>query len=293
MEDTMAGLVSTQTLVILLTTIIPSALLITIATILYRARRRRAKLFARAVTPIDDQEILSWKMDRRESEKPFGVEAVEHTYHHNQQPRQDSFHTHKASGSVGSIQKPASVIIYHDLPRYTSRSSLSRDTSMMPPIIPNRGDSLDMPPIPVAVLARAPNSRPGLTDEAVQGEDAFIAQPRRQTVTARLPKSACPSRQWHERSNSAQTPTSPRTTTTGYGQTVDSALLPRRSAETLILDTNLGSGDVDSWFTAPRWGSWDEEVFLGGLSPRPVVHRSEIGRAIGRGTDSWPLFSNC
>ncbi|KAG6019863.1 hypothetical protein E4U19_006854 [Claviceps sp. Clav32 group G5] len=271
MEDTMAGLVSTQTLVILLTTIIPSALLITIATILYRARRRRAKLFARAVTPIDDQEILSWKIDRRESEKPLGVEAVEHTYDPDQQPRQDSFHTHKASGSVGSIQKPASVIIYHDLSRYTSRSSLSRDTSVLPPITPNRRHSLDMPPIPVAVLARAPNSRPGLTDEAVQGEDAFIAQPRRQT--ARLPKSACPSRQWHERSNSAQTPTSPRT--------VDSALLPRRSAETLFLDTNLGSGDVDSWFTAPRWGSWDEEVSLGGLSPRPVVHRSEIGRAIG------------
>ncbi|KAG6074989.1 hypothetical protein E4U15_005859 [Claviceps sp. LM218 group G6] len=276
MQDTMAGLVSTQTLVILLTTIIPSALLITIATILYRARRRRAKLFARAVTPIDDQEILSWKIDRRESEKPFGVEAVEHTY--DQKPRQDSFHTHKASGSVGSIQKPASVIIYHDLSRYTSRSSLSRDTSMMPPITPNRADSIDMPPIPVAVLARAPNSRPGLTDEAIQGEDAFIAQPKRQT--ARLPKSACPSRQWHERSNGAQTPTSPRTTT-GYGQMVDSALLPRRSAETLFLDTDLGSGDVDSWFTAPRWGSWDEEIFLGGLSPRPVVHRSEIGRAIG------------
>ncbi|KAG6163421.1 hypothetical protein E4U51_005711 [Claviceps purpurea] len=276
MEDTMAGLVSTQTLVILLTTIIPSVLLISIATILYRARRRRAKLFARAVTPIDDQEILSWKIDRRESEKPFGVEAIEHTY--DQKPRQDSFHTHKASGSVGSIQKPASVIIYHDLSRYASRSSLSRDTSMMSPITPNRGDSIDLPPIPVAVLARAPNSRPGLTDEAVQGEDAFIAPPKRQT--ARLPKSACPSRQWHERSNSAQTPTSPRTTT-WHGQTVDSALLPRRSAETLFLHTDLGGGDVDSWFTAPRWGSWDEEVCLGGLSPRPVVHRSEIGRAIG------------
>ncbi|KAG5940913.1 hypothetical protein E4U59_002128 [Claviceps monticola] len=276
MENTMTGLVSTQTLVILLTTIIPSVLLIAIATILYRVRRRRAKLFARAVTPIDDQEILSWKIDRRESEKPFGVEAIEDTY--DQKPRQESFHTHRASGSVGSIQKPASVIIYHDLSRYASRSSLSRDTSIMSPSTPNRGDSLDLPPIPVAILARAPNSRPGLTDEAVQGEEAFIAQPKRQT--ARLPKSACPSRQRRKRSNSAQTPTSPRTTT-WYGQTVGSALLPRRSAETLFLDTDVASGDVDSWFTAPRWGSWDEDVYLGGLSPRPVVHRSEIGRAIG------------
>ncbi|KAG5961573.1 hypothetical protein E4U58_004198 [Claviceps cyperi] len=276
MEDTMAGLISTQTLVILLTTIIPSALLITLATILYRARRRRANLFARAVTPIDDQEILSWKMDRGESEKPFGVEPVEHTHH--EKLRQDSFHAHKASGSVGSIQKPSSVIVYHNVSRYTPRSSLSRLNSMMPPITPNREDSIDMPPIPVAVLARAPNSRPGLTDEAVQGEEAFIAQPKRKT--ARLPKSACPSRQWHERPDSAQTPPSPRTTT-GYEQTVDSTLLPLRSADTLFMDTGLGSRDVDSWFTAPRWGSWDEEVSPGGLSPRPVVHRSEIGRTLG------------
>jgi hypothetical protein len=27
--------------------------------------------------------------------------------------------------------------------------------------------------------------------------------------------------------------------------------------------------------------SFDEEVYLGGLSPRPLVRQSEIGRAIG------------
>ena len=27
--------------------------------------------------------------------------------------------------------------------------------------------------------------------------------------------------------------------------------------------------------------SFDDEIFLGGLSPRPVVHKSDIGRAIG------------
>lgn len=262
----MAGRVSTRALIIILTTIIPSALLIALAAALCcRARRRRARLFKRGITPIDDEEIQSWKVDRRASEKPSENETT-----HDQQSRTGSYQGHRPSASLGSIPKPAGVIIYHNSLHHSSR--LSEDRPMMPPT-PSQ-DSMDLPPVPV--LARAPNSRPGLTDETVQGEDAFISQPKRHT--ARLAKS--PPSPLHARSKSTRATISPRDS--WYGQSVDHHLPPRRSADTFFPTTQLADRDVySSHSTPPRRGSTDEDILLSGLSPRPLIHKSEIGRAIG------------
>ncbi|KAG5913437.1 hypothetical protein E4U42_001156 [Claviceps africana] len=263
----MSGLGSTQNLLIVLTTVIPSALFMVLTTILCcRARRRRAMLFERSVTPIDDEEILSWKLDRKGSEK-----LSENDTTHQQQSQIGGHRDHRASASIGSIQKPASVIIYQDLCRYNWSSPEDRSTVPLPSL---RKGSMDLTSVPV--LARAPNSRPGLTDEAVQGEDAFVSQPKRQT--ARLVKTPSPPRPGRSRSRratvSARNPS--HSQTWGHHQ-----LLPRRSVDAFFSATHGAGGGMDSSSSTPRRGSLDEEIFLGGLSPRPSIHTSEIGRAIG------------
>ncbi|KAG5998528.1 hypothetical protein E4U43_002395 [Claviceps pusilla] len=265
----MSDLVSTQDLIIILTTVIPSAVFIVITTILCcRARRRRARLFERSITPIDDEEILSWKMDRTASEKSSGNEAMQ-----DQQSQMGRHHNHRSSTSVGSIQKPASVIIYQDL-SYCYNPPSYEDRQMMPLPMP-RKESMSMDLTSIPVLARAPNSRPGLTDEAVQGEDAFIPPQKRHT--ARLSKLPAPPR--HCRSKSTRATMSSRSP--WYGQAVDHQLLPRRSADTFFFATRPASEAMDSPFSTPRRGSLVEEISFGGLSPRPIVPQSEIGRAIG------------
>ncbi|KAG6000958.1 hypothetical protein E4U21_004854 [Claviceps maximensis] len=267
MENSTSGLVSTQSLVIILTTIIPSAVFIAMTSILcYQARRRRARLFERSITPIEDEEILSWKMDRKGSDKSSKNDDM-----HDQQTSIDRHHDHRASTSIGSIQKPASVIIYQDVSHYYNLSSFEDGTTMPFPTLSE--DSMDLTSVPV--LARAPNSRPGLTDAAVQGEDAFVPKPKRHT--SRLTKS--PPSPLHCRSRSTRA-----TVSCGSplrGQPVDHQLLPRRSVDTFFSATRAAREGVDSLFASARRGSLDEEIFFGGLSPRPLVHRSDIGQAIG------------
>ncbi|KAK2603842.1 hypothetical protein QQS21_003966 [Conoideocrella luteorostrata] len=268
--------VSSRNLIIILATTIPSVVLIALAAVLcYRARRRRARLFNRGITPIDDEEIQSWKFGRRASEKPSENETMQ-----NLQPSPENYRGHRTSVSIGSIQKPASVIIYQNPSHYNTRLSEERPAI---PLMPSK-DSMEMPPVPV--LARAPNSRPGLTDDTVQGEDAFITQPRRNT--SRLAKA--PPSPRHARSKSTRATMTPHDP--WYGQSVDHQLSPRRSADTFLPTTTATTtttrhtthystgGNHSSRSTPPR-GSVDEDILLGGLSPRPLIHQSEIGRAIG------------
>lgn len=159
--------------------------------------------------------------------------------------------------------------------------------------------SLDLPQTPV--LARAPNSRPGLTDEAVEGDEAFISNHRRQT--SRLSKKHSRSRssmsyQW------AGTPPSqrsseclPRTSQTWERRTDWSAITPTsapapvhtygRSCQERGWEKKHSRIYSDS--SIPPQSSFDEDL-LGGLSPRPLLRgnmdmpttpESEIGRAIG------------
>lgn len=262
----MSGLISTPSLMIILTTMIPSAVLIALATILCcRAHRRKARLFTRAITPIDDEEIQSWKVDRRASEKPSENDVTQ-----DQQSQTGGYHDHRPSTSFRSIQKPASVIIYQSPSQYNSR--LSEDGPMTALTSSKENMSVGLPPNPV--LARAPNSRPGLTDEAVRGEDAFIPQPKRTTMRlAKLPPSP-----HHGRSKSTRAITSPRHA--WYGQSADLQLPPRRSADTYFPATHLASEGVKSLY-APARGSTDEDILLEGLSPCPLIDESEIGRALG------------
>lgn len=266
--DSMASSSSShETVTIVLATAIPSVFLIILATVIYRrVRRRRARFRNRGITPIDDEEIESWKIDRTNSvddeEKPPGSPKSAIT-----EPKR-VYHSHHASTSIGSM-KSSSVIVYQN-----------RVSEEQPPWSPVHGkQSVDIPPTPV--LARAPNSRPGLTDDTVKGDQAYVNIKR--TPSARLSKNNSPR---HARTKSARSTRSSFGSSAKreqwYSQTPEQNS-PRPSAD--IYSKSAPSSRRATISTpanhARRQSSHDDEVPLTGLSPRPVVLRSDIGRAIG------------
>ncbi|KYK55450.1 hypothetical protein DCS_07413 [Drechmeria coniospora] len=258
---------------IILAATIPSILTTLAAAVIYcYVRRRRSRMFDRSITPVDDEEIESWKVDRRSQmeEKSREPEFPRPSHVRGSSRHHGEHGLCRSSSSTRSVQKPASVIVYQ-----SARTSEDAASSL------GGGSISDVPQIPV--LARAPNARPGLTDETVQGEDAFIPCTQAKRQPARLSKMASPR---HNRSKSS------RATMTGgrdqwYGQQMDEHRPPRRSADTW---RPTPASHYDGWLgrvythssrsTASRT-SVEEEMLLGGLSPRPMLHQSEIGRAIG------------
>jgi hypothetical protein len=262
--DNMAGSSSShETVTIVLATAIPSVFLIILAGIIYyQVRRRKARFRSRGITPIDDEEIESWKIDRTHSvdgeEKLPGSPKSAIT-----EPKR-SLHSHHASTSVGSVK--SSVIVYQN-----------RASEEQPPWSPAHGKhSVDIPPTPV--LARAPNSRPGLTDETVRGDQAYINVKR--TPSSRLTKNGSPR---HTRTRSTRSSFGSSAKREQWYSQASEQNSPRPSAD--IYSKSAPSSRRATISTPahhlPRQDSRDDEVPLTGLSPRPVVLRSDIGRAIG------------
>ncbi|KAJ6445722.1 GMP synthase [Purpureocillium lavendulum] len=292
MDDTDADSgVSRRTLTIILATAIPSVVLIVaIVTVLCcRRRARKARLFDRGITPIGDEEIESWKRSRMArghhgQEEKVQAPTTPPQRHDSKYRSQAGNQGHRATTSASSVQKPAAVIVYQ-----TAR--VSEDVPISSP--PNAKRSFDVGPTPV--LARAPNSRPGLTDETVQGEDAFVVTQIKRNPS-RLAKAPPPSAgssppRHHGRSKSTR---ATMTGTTGgqdlwYGQPPECPLPPRRSADMPFppSPSYRGGGQAGTYSSrsTPQRTSFDdddgEQHYLGGLSPRPLIHQSEIGRAIG------------
>ncbi|KAL7914720.1 hypothetical protein GGI35DRAFT_156121 [Trichoderma velutinum] len=258
---------SHETVTIVLATVIPSVFLLLLAAVIYhRVRRRKARFRNRGITPIDDEEIESWKIDRTHSvdddEKPPGSPKSAVT-----EPKR-VHHSHHASTSIGSV-KSSSVIVYQN-----------RVSEEQQPWSPVRGkQSMDIPPTPV--LARAPNSRPGLTDETVRGDQAYVNVKR--TPSARLSKTNSPR---HARTKSTRSTRSSFGSSAKreqwYSQTPE-ANSPRPSAD---IYSKSAPASRRATISTPanhvsRQISTEDDVPLTGLSPRPVVLRAEIGRAIG------------
>ncbi|KAF5255172.1 hypothetical protein FANTH_152 [Fusarium anthophilum] len=259
-----------QALIIVLVTVVPVTAITAVGCFLYRRNRQRRFLFMnRGITPIGDEEIESWKKDRNQ-EKARIIEAANNEANDLERQLQ---HQRQKSTSFSSIRKPPSVIVY-DRPHPRVSEELS-------PRSLHHKHSIDAPSTPV--VARAPNSRPGLTDEAVQGEDAFIPPVKRQpSRLAKLPPSARHSRTRSSRS-STMSAVSPRDPWHGhypdafFGARSSSEYLPRANRS---LDIRRQHQRMHSMSNMNRL-SFDDEVFLGGLSPRPLIRKSEIGRAIG------------
>lgn len=256
-------------LVIVLATAVPVGLIAIITTVLCRRSRQRRFLFLkRGITPIDDEEIESWRTDKADEKTPiieqaaFRAEAQHEDYQH-----------HQRQQSSISIRKPPSVIIY--------QNGQSRASEELTAHTVKHKRSMDVPPTPV--LARAPNSRPGLTDETVQGDDAFIPTLKRQpSRLAKLPPTA--SRPSRTRGSRSSTVSVAGHHDHWHGHHPDEHTLTRMSSDYLpranrSLDMRRQKR-VHSISTPPRL-SFDDDIYLGGLSPRPLIRQSEIGRAIG------------
>ena len=251
--------------VVLATTIPILAICIFALALCCSAKKRRSSFLRRGVTPIDDEEIATWKIDRS-GEKDMIIETRT---------------SHAANNSVSSIQKPPSVIVYQHPTQ--SRGRVSEDQFPLSPmsLLVTRV-SMEAPPS--AVLARAPNSRPGLTDEAVQGDEAFIPQVKRQS--SRLPRTV-PDSPRHARAPSAWANSTNRDPY-WHGRNSDQQSSPRRSADAFTRKLtpqhpqHPAHKRVYSTSSPPTPRlSTDEDVLFSGLSPRPILRKSDIGRALG------------
>lgn len=269
----MAGKVSTLTIV--LSTVIPVVFVLILVALLWRcARKRNTRLFNRGITPIADEEIESWRNERSHEKEPIPEPASRGSNGSSQEPKpqpQAQSRHHQHNSSVSSVQKPPSVIVYQNPTQGQPRTS-----GEQPPRSAGLANkrSMDFPQSPV--LARAPNARPGLTDETVQGDDAFIPQIKRQP--SRLSKN---NHQRHRSAYGAIGATGGRGDR-WHGQS-QTDYQGRQSADNIPRQGSAARGHerVYSATANPPRMSLDEALSPGGLSPRPLLHKSEIGRAIG------------
>lgn len=165
-----------RTTVIVLSTVLSVVgviLIVGAALLCLRCRRRRSKLFRRGITPIDDDEIETWKSSRREKE--LGDDAGLSGY--------GDHNGHVKHESVSSTRKSTSVIVYSNARRSEERSPRSPRTQFHygKRSLDGRKISFDKELPQTPIQARAPNAREGLTDDAVPGDDPFIQYPKRQT----------------------------------------------------------------------------------------------------------------
>lgn len=282
-----------RTLIITLSTVLSVVALLAFCIGIWcccRYRRGRRPFFARGISPIDDEEIESWKDNNRASEKAteagIGVGATAGA---------KTKHTSSSGASVSGVRKPPSVIVYQNphAGYYQPRRSEDEYSPRSAGAGSGWRPSLDCYP-QTPLVARAPNSRPGLTDETVQGDDAFIPSPkRRASRLSKLP----PGSPRHARTRSARSSVSVGSWQ-GRGDQwyrhshhhqhypgTDVELSPRTSNE-LYYPRSSQSHDrkhhrVYSSSSNPPRLSLDDDYFVGGLSPRPLIRQSEIGRAIG------------
>jgi hypothetical protein len=270
----------TDELTIILSSVIPGVFVISLVVLLWVwFRRRQVRWLRRGITPIADEEIDSWRTEKHEEhDRDPGTEPESQP-----SPRRH----HRQNSSLASVQKPGSVIVY----QHTHNSSISSPALNQgrpsAEYYSSKQNSMDLPMSPV--LARAPNARPGLTDEMIQGDDAYIPQLKRQPskLAKSQPGSAGSgiigsSRRQQSQHRSARSSISINSSGNGnrdrwYGQQVGDGLT-RKSAD---LPGQRGHERVYSSSANPPRLSLDEATSPGGLSPRPLLHKSEIGRAIG------------
>lgn len=299
-SEDQSGLGSNRTLIITLSTVLSvvGVLLVVGAMLLCcRYKRRRLPFFNRGISPIDDDEIETWKVNKP-AEKEAAVAAAAGVY------RQDRYTTsgrrsHAKQPSSGStIKSPPSVIVYQ---RQSEELASPRSFTAAPTTRTSRYGARvsldkDLPGTPAQ--ARAPNARAGLTDETVPGDPSFLPSPRRQTSRLSKPPPARGASSHHHRTRSSrssatslrsfmyagsemelQMPTSPRVSNDAYrGGGHHSQLQHHHSSSS-------GSGQqhsrvYSSSSVPPRLSFSDDTALIGGLSPRPLF-RDDIGRAIG------------
>ncbi|KAK0730470.1 hypothetical protein B0H67DRAFT_596601 [Lasiosphaeris hirsuta] len=258
-----SGIGSNRALIITLSSVLSVVgLLLILGTLLlcWRFRQRRLRIFARGISPIDDDEIATWKVPQNEKFGQLGGDT--------DVGGSGDGPSHVKHVSTSSIKKPPSVIVYSNAQgQGVYRHSSDNDSP--------RGMSFDKALPQTPIQARAPNARTGLTDESVPGDEPFLPSPKRHTSRlSKLPPGLSSSqRRAHVRTRSS------RSSTRSFGDYASSELelSQRHSHDYIPRHHNIYSSSS----IPPRLSFSDDSVFSGGLSPRPLLHDQEIGRAIG------------
>ncbi|PHH50152.1 hypothetical protein CFIMG_004941RAa [Ceratocystis fimbriata CBS 114723] len=225
-------------IIALVASISGGVIIISIILILLYRRKRKFSILNRGISPIDDEEIESWKVSKGDdgieketlassfNGKSIRMKSVPSAYTRPQTPEAAVLRnlptlspddlglssTHKVackmapSSSIATtlpsipqepstppqrktslkanvtkparIKKPAGVIIYTGGPTTLNEGIFSSPSTSESS--PHHKKSMEAPQTPIQ--ARAPNSRPGLTDETVQGDAAYLPSPKRSTT---------------------------------------------------------------------------------------------------------------
>lgn len=241
--------------------------------ICWRYRQNRIRLFNRGITPIDDDEIATWKVSREEKRPGGPGSGIAGATVAGYGATPPSGHTKTLS--VGSTKKPPSVIVYPGVRRSEDRSIRSvAYTSYGGGYGGKKSlENKELPQTPIQ--ARAPNAREGLTDEAVPGADPFLPSPKRHpSRLSKLPPLQSP-RSAHTRTRSSRSSASMRSFGDAYGSEME--LSPRTSHDYYWSSRRQSR----AFSAAPPRLSFGDDFVVGGLSPRPLIRDDEIGRAIG------------
>ncbi|KAI8963330.1 hypothetical protein F5Y11DRAFT_161211 [Daldinia sp. FL1419] len=246
-----------STVTIILSTVLSIAGVILIAVAAYLCtgdRRRRLPMFNRGITPIGDDEIATWKSNR----------SAEKVNRYTTRP------THSQNGSTSTSTRRAPSLI-----QYQNGTRPSLEVVSARSFIGDK-NSFDLPQIPGAVLARAPNARSGLTDETVPGDDPFLPTPRRHPSRLHKlpPNSPAMNSRKGSRSNSLRSFSEP-----SWRDSAVETSPPRNSSEGHARIHRLYS---NSPLPPPPRLSFGENEQFTGLSP-PPSRRNEntIGLAVG------------
>ncbi|KAI1459294.1 hypothetical protein F4805DRAFT_473256 [Annulohypoxylon moriforme] len=255
---------STSTLTIALSTILSVTGVVLIAVAAYLCtgdRRKRLPMFRikRGITPIGDDEIATWKSNR-------SAEKVTDRYttrpSHSQNP-----------STATSTRRAPSVIQYHNGGRQSYEVASPRS------FIGDGGKySFDLPQAPGAVLARAPNARSGLTDEAVPGDDPFLPSPKRHP--SRLHKLPPNSPSLHGRTKGSRSSSLRSYAEAAWRDGMEQSSSPRVSSDAHARSHNRIYSN--SSIPPPPRLSFGDNDQLTGLSPPPSRRNdSTIGLAVG------------
>ncbi|PQE06347.1 c2h2 transcription protein [Rutstroemia sp. NJR-2017a WRK4] len=166
---------SHQNLIIILACVLGALALIISGALIYifiRYRRSRS-LAARGVTPIDDEEIESWRRSAQDRKSSFAQE------HSRSFEKEIGSRSYMDSNTIQMSHSPGWT--------WTASPTSSRSHSAFYP----SGVSSNIPDTPrffAQAFAQAPNARIGLTDETVPGAEPFIKPAKRQS--SRLSKSS-------------------------------------------------------------------------------------------------------
>lgn len=209
-------------------------LILSLAFLAFRYRRRQSPFAHRGASPINDEEIASWRGTVQEQKQQTPNPTQPPTIH-------DANTIGLAQSPPGWMWAPSPAVI---------QPAMSHTTSTIP----------DTP----SFLAKAPNSRAGLTDETVPGADPFIPPVKRQS--SRLSK-APPG---HARTKSRRSSLSAKSMWSFKESSMELKAKERSPTWFDPEDDNVGRElrDFDHNSDSPGTSIFDG-LSAGGLSPRP------------------------